>query len=73
MVKKVKIGVDLDDVVILYVDSDLARCGRTTKSTNRGCILMKDLVHHTVGYCQVPGEAKYHAVKGQRSGWRSSQ
>ena len=40
MVEKVKIGVDLDDVVIVHVDSDLARCGRTTKSTNRGCILM---------------------------------
>ena len=32
----------------------------------------QDLVHHSVSYCQVHGEAEYY-VKGQRRGWRSSQ
>ena len=30
----------------------------------------QDLVHHSVGYCQFPGEAEYYAVKGQRRVWR---
>ena len=34
MVEKVKIGVDLDDVVIENLDSDLARCGNDNDNDN---------------------------------------
>ena len=40
IVQKMKIGVDLGNVINVNVDSDWAKCGRTGKSTNGGCILM---------------------------------
>ena len=40
IVQKMKIGVDLGNVINVNVDSDWAKCGRTGKSTKGGCILM---------------------------------
>ena len=69
-----KIGVDLGNVVKVYVDSDWAGCGRTRRITNGGCILMNGACLKTWSTTQsvVPrfsGEAEcYAAVKGALEG-----
>ena len=74
VVQRVKIGVDLNNVVNVYVDSDWAGCTRTRRSTNGGCILLNGACLKTWSPTQTvvarsSGEAEYYAaVKGAAEG-----
>ena len=74
VVQKVKIGVDLNNVVNVYVDSDWAGCTRTRRSTNGGCILLNGACLKTWSTTQTvvarsSAKAEYYAaVKGAAEG-----